>query len=139
MPLTRTIRLRDMRRVAVYWNPLLGVRYIIRATPGAGASIDLRNPPDLSAIRFALVARFHTHPNPPIDENGRMWLQGPSAPDIMNAALAGLPEFIRAANVIYAYGVYRRGGYINRRDDGTWEFAGPWGFPGPNVPQLPGC
>lgn len=37
--------------------------------------------PDNRYNGMSIVAAFHTHPNPPVDEMGREWEQGPSRAD----------------------------------------------------------
>lgn len=47
---------------------------------------------------------FHTHPNPPVDENGLKWMQGPSDGDIALANRHSWPEIIRNAAATVVYG-----------------------------------
>jgi hypothetical protein len=44
-----------------------------------------------------VVGHFHTHPNPPTDENGTQWEQGPSEADNNFADNRNLPGIVRNA------------------------------------------
>jgi hypothetical protein len=62
-------------------------------------------PPSLDADRCyngrAVVAAFHTHPNPPIDELGREWEQGPSESDCRWHARRKLPGIVVSRALVY--------------------------------------
>jgi hypothetical protein len=65
----------------VVLNPDLS--YGVERWPRGGQS--RITPPSLDANNCyngkVVAAAFHTHPNPPMDENGREWEQGPSESD----------------------------------------------------------
>ncbi|MFQ5860883.1 MAG: hypothetical protein ACE5IG_04950 [Dehalococcoidia bacterium] len=50
---------------------------------------------------------FHTHPNPPVDENGVRWTQGPSQADINWHNRHGIPGIIRNAAGTVTFGPTR--------------------------------
>jgi hypothetical protein len=54
-----------------------------------------------------VVGEFHTHPNPPVDEEGTEWEQGPSESDIRAAADQGLPAIVRNGAGTVTYGAHR--------------------------------
>ena len=53
-----------------------------------------------------VCGEFHTHPNPPLDEDGIVWLQGPSAGDIAAADAGKMPGIIRNAAGTVIYGAF---------------------------------
>ena len=63
-------------------------------------------PPPLDAANCyngeVVIAAFHTHPNPPIDENGDEWEQGPSASDKRWHVRRKLPGYVISRDVLYA-------------------------------------
>lgn len=54
-----------------------------------------------------VVGEFHTHPNPPVDEEGTEWEQGPSESDMRAAADQGLPAIVRNGAGTVTYGAHR--------------------------------
>ena len=62
-------------------------------------------PPSLDANNCyngrVVVAVFHTHPNPPIDETGREWEQGPSESDRRWHARRLLRGFVVSRMLVY--------------------------------------
>jgi hypothetical protein len=75
------------------------------APSGGHAVLDLGEPPVVDGL--AVVATFHTHPNPTAEG----WHPGPSDDDEQSAWLLGVPCIIRADNGIYTTGPnQRRGG-----------------------------
>ena len=51
-----------------------------------------------------VCAEFHTHPNPPVDENSTVWAQGPSQSDVDAANAAKIPGIVRNAAGTETYG-----------------------------------
>jgi hypothetical protein len=75
------------------------------ASAGSRAALDLNSPPLVPGN--AVVATFHTHPNP----SSEGWESGPSDSDTNSAWLLGVPCLIRADDGIYITGPdSRRGG-----------------------------
>jgi len=58
-------------------------------------SIDPGSPPEIPGKK--VVGHYHTHPNPPTDENGDQWEQGPSESDENFANHHNLPGVVRNA------------------------------------------
>ncbi|UCE26642.1 MAG: hypothetical protein JSW52_09875 [Candidatus Coatesbacteria bacterium] len=52
---------------------------VVRVASGGRSGITPGNPPEQENCR--VVGFFHTHPNPPTDEDGDNWEQGPSESD----------------------------------------------------------
>ena len=50
---------------------------------------------------LVVIAAFHTHPNPPIDEAGREWEQGPSESDRRWHMRHELQGFVVSRSLIY--------------------------------------
>lgn len=76
-----------------------------RAVAGRRASLNLDDPPLIAGS--AIVATFHTHPNPAADG----WTTGPSSSDTEAAWLDGVPCLIRAEDGVHVAGPEaRRGG-----------------------------
>jgi hypothetical protein len=48
-----------------------------------------------------VVAAFHTHPNPPLDEAGREWSQGPSEADRRWHGRRKLPGIVVSQMFVY--------------------------------------
>lgn len=77
---------------------------VARWPRGAGASI---TPPARSADgRFngeEVLGEFHTHPNPPVDESGQAWVQGPHPGDTNAIAAEGYPgdSYIISRDSVY--------------------------------------
>ena len=69
-----------------------------RAPSGGQAVLDLSSPPAVPGK--AVVATFHTHPNP----SAEGWDPRPSAEDTASAWLLGLPCIIRSDEGIYTTG-----------------------------------
>ncbi len=116
----------------VYWKPTSDKIHTLYQLPGSREFINLWDPPVHveNDKQWAVVAVFHTHPNPPKDETGREWEQGPTANDIVNAKRRRVPSFIRNRSGTVPYGaVKRRGGYATRSRSGVYNFNGPYGFP----------
>ena len=78
-------------------------------------------PPPLSADNCyngkVVVAAFHTHPNPSIDENGQEWEQGPSQSDRRWHALRNLRGFVISRTLVYEIDVAANISIIGRRDE----------------------
>jgi hypothetical protein len=90
------------------------VTFRYKLPPGTTAEIDLSMPPLFAG--YAIVATFHTHPNPD--------MPGPSRADLANVATRGVPGIIRAHNGLHLYGLEAR--------HGEWRTAGAYpGFPPP--------
>jgi len=70
-----------------------GALSVVRWPAGNRSSINPGDPPEIPCHR--VVGEFHTHPNPPVDEDGNRWEQGPSQGD--RNALLGTPGKIRNA------------------------------------------
>jgi hypothetical protein len=69
--------------------------------PGERAGIQPGFPtlqPDERPLGF-----FHTHPNPPVDEWGTKWHQGPSGPDRDWSEFRGIPCLVRNASGVEVY------------------------------------
>ena len=97
----------------IYMNVTTGTVSAARAAAGGQANLDLSSPPIIPGS--AVVATFHTHPNP----SAEGWLPGPSSADTQSAWLLGVPCLIRADDGVHTTGPQsRRGG-----------LAGPPGFP----------
>ena len=76
-----------------------------RASRGTRSRLSLANPPLLPD--HAIVATFHTHPNPASEG----WLTGPSSKDETGATYSGVPWLIRAEDGDHWTGpASRRGG-----------------------------
>jgi hypothetical protein len=89
----------------VYVDITTGTTSIRRAPAGARAVLDLNTPPFVHGS--AVVATFHTHPNP----SAEGWDPGPSPADVRSAQLLGVPCIIRADDGIHTTGpTSRRGG-----------------------------
>ena len=62
-------------------------------------------PPSLDANNryngIAVLATFHTHPNPPVDEGGQVWEQAPSASDRRWHSRRKLRGFVISESLIY--------------------------------------
>src|SRR3954463_7939085 len=69
----------------VYQDIATGRIAVRRAPPGSMRRLDLGNPPLVPGS--VIVGTYHTHPNPTADG----WEPGPSAVDVRNAALSGVP------------------------------------------------
>ena len=63
------------------------------------------------------VAAFHTHPNPPVDEAGREWEQGPSEGDRRWHARRRLRGFVVGRVFVYEIDVNAEIKVIGRRED----------------------
>jgi hypothetical protein len=90
------------------------VTFRYKLPPGTTAEIDLNSPPLFAG--YAVVATFHTHPNP----DG----PGPSTADLANQTTRGVPGIIRAHNGLHLYGMEAR------RDDWRTARSNP-GYPPP--------
>jgi hypothetical protein len=91
----------------IYLQTTTGEIIVRRAQGGARAAIDLGNPEVI--IDCVVVGKFHTHPNP----TGEGWNPGPSANDMILAALHGVPDLIRADDGVHVSGpAERKGGLI---------------------------
>jgi hypothetical protein len=86
----------------IIFNTKTGATRVQRWPVGAGASIQPDEPklgPDEK-----VCGEFHTHPNPPKDENGTEWEQGPSDSDIKAANAGKVPGIVRNAAGTQTYG-----------------------------------
>jgi hypothetical protein len=89
----------------IYMDATKGDVLVRRAPAGTQAALDLSLPPLVPGA--AVVATFHTHPNP----SAEGWDPGPSAEDTNTASLFGVPCLIRADDGIHTTGpTSRRGG-----------------------------
>ena len=89
----------------IYMHTTTGEIVVRRAEAGAQATLDLSAPPVVQGA--AVVATFHTHPNPSADG----WEPGPSVADTRSAWFLGVPCLIRADDDIHTTGPpSRRGG-----------------------------
>ncbi len=64
-----------------------------------------------------VVATFHTHPNPPLDEAGREWEQGPGEADRRWHARRTLRGFVVGRELFYKIDVDAKIKVIGRRED----------------------
>lgn len=64
-----------------------------------------------------VVAAFHTHPNPPSDEDGREWDQAPSASDRRWHGRRRLPGFVISESLIYEIDVDARVSILGNREE----------------------
>jgi hypothetical protein len=76
-------------------------------------SLDMNNRYDDKEV----VAAFHTHPNPALDEAGREWDQGPSESDRRWHARRKLLGFVIGRVFVYKIGVNATIEVIGRRED----------------------
>lgn len=83
-------------------NTETGALSVHRWPKGTRSSITPNARPEIPCHR--VVGHFHTHPNPPEDEDGTKWVQGPSASDTNFANNTGLPGIIRNAAGTETYG-----------------------------------
>jgi len=78
-------------------------------------------PPSLDANTCyngkAVVAAFHTHPNPPIDETGREWEQGPSESDRRWHKRRKLKGFVVSRTLVYQIDASANISVIGKRDE----------------------
>ena len=64
-----------------------------------------------------VVAAFHTHPNPPVDEAGREWEQGPSESDRRWHLRRKIRGFVIGRVFIYEIDANARIKVLGRRED----------------------
>jgi hypothetical protein len=64
-----------------------------------------------------VIAVFHTHPNPPIDEAGREWEQGPSEADRRWHVRRRLRGFVISATSVYEIAVDGTATVVGKRDE----------------------
>ncbi len=83
-------------------NTETGALSVHRWPKGTGSSITPSARPQIPCHR--VVGHFHTHPNPPEDEDGTKWVQGASTSDTNFANNTGLPGIIRNAAGTETYG-----------------------------------
>ena len=79
-----------------------GALSVVRWPAGTRSSINPGDPPEIPCSR--VVGEFHTHPNPPVDEDGNKWEQGPSVSDENAANALGIPGIVRNAAGTEYYG-----------------------------------
>lgn len=79
---------------------------VYRVPAGDRDGIAPGNPPDVGED-CRVVGFFHTHPNPPTDENGKTWGQGPSVSDTNWHTTHGIPGIIRNAAGTETFGPVR--------------------------------
>jgi hypothetical protein len=75
----------------VFFNLITAEVTARRAPAGAGHELDLTTPPTVADS--IVVAKFHTHPN-----LGPDWLAGPSARDVTNGTVHGVPGIVAGTN-----------------------------------------
>lgn len=83
-------------------NTETGALSVHRWPAGTRAGITPNARPEIPCHR--VVGHFHTHPNPPEDEDGTKWVQGPSDSDANFAENTGLPGIIRNGAGTETYG-----------------------------------
>lgn len=64
-----------------------------------------------------VIAAFHTHPNPPIDENGQEWEQGPSQSDRRWHALRNLRGYVISRMLVYEIDAAANISVVGRREE----------------------
>ena len=64
-----------------------------------------------------VIAAFHTHPNPPLDEEGREWDQGPSESDRRWHARKLLPGFVISQRFLYYLDAHGISSILAKRDE----------------------
>lgn len=69
------------------------------------------------AIMGRVIATFHTHPNPPVDESGREWGQDPSASDRRWHRRRKLRGFVVSRMFVYEIDVAGRVSVAGNRDE----------------------
>lgn len=78
-------------------------------------------PPPLDADRLyngmAVVAAFHTHPNPPIDERGRQWEQAPGESDRRWHRRHRLRGFVIGRSFVYEIDEDARVSVLGKRNE----------------------
>lgn len=110
----------------VYLDLITGELQTRREAPGAGASINLTNPPILADN--VVVSTFHTHPN-----LGPGWVAGPSPGDTASDAADGVPDIIvGTTGVDPAVFTFFPSGPVRRA-----HLAGNQGRPGPTGGLAP--
>lgn len=65
----------------------------------------------------AVVATFHTHPNPPVDELGREWEQGPSESDRRWHGSRRLPGIVVSHSLVYAIDAQAAVSVLGKREE----------------------
>lgn len=93
--------------------------YVVERWPRGGESRIV--PPSLDANNCyngrTVAATFHTHPNPPIDESGREWEQGPSGSDRRWHARRRLRGFVVSAMLVYEIDENANVSVVGKRDE----------------------
>jgi hypothetical protein len=64
-----------------------------------------------------VVAAFHTHPNPPVDEVGREWEQGPSESDRRWHRERNLRGFVVSLMLVYEIDENASVSVVGKRDE----------------------
>jgi hypothetical protein len=64
-----------------------------------------------------VLATFHTHPNPPIDERGRAWKQEPGESDRRWHQCRGLRGFVVSDALVYEIDLNGNVRTVGRRDE----------------------
>jgi hypothetical protein len=64
-----------------------------------------------------VVAAFHTHPNPSVDEEGRLWEQAPSASDRRWHGRRKLQGYVISGSHVYAVDVDGSVSVLGKRDE----------------------
>jgi hypothetical protein len=64
-----------------------------------------------------VIAAFHTHPNPPVDELGRQWQQEPSVADRRWHGRRKLPGFVISRDFVFAIDANGSFRIIGKRDE----------------------
>ncbi len=94
----------------IIFNEMTGAYRVVRFAAGQRASITPGAAPALNANEV-ICGHFHTHPNPPTDENGNTWIQGPSDADTAYANRHRFPGIIKNAAGTTTYGNDNPGTY----------------------------
>jgi hypothetical protein len=64
-----------------------------------------------------VVAAFHTHPNPPVDETGMEWEQGPSRSDVRWHMRRQLPGVVISWLLVYEIDLGGKVRVVGKRDE----------------------
>ena len=64
-----------------------------------------------------VVATFHTHPNPPVDESGRLWEQGPSRSDRRWHDRRRIGGFVISSALVYVIDTQGNSSVLGKREE----------------------
>ena len=81
---------------------------VVPVAPGVRDGINPGSAPSTGPSE-SVEAFYHTHPNPPVDENGEEWEQGPSPTDMGWSEAHGVPVVVRNASDTLLYYPSSRG------------------------------